>query len=311
MIKIAPRKMCDTRDARRKVNKVRWETDKRSGSSRASTVGGSSTTSSGYSGTASYEDPRYNIAALQQTLEETVSDLDHWKNKAIDAEEKLLKCQKEQKETEARVSALTHANATLGDDNKELQRQVRALKRDNIKDLEREVKSLGEEIESLEVDKKELKEKNARLQKKLDKLDSRSEPSSPDNSKPRRSDSKRSKEAEQNARLKDRLNKHSGDSLNGETVPSKPPSSSKTPHRSRRTSTSGERPYVENWGPISPNTGSTRRPDNYIAMNGYPSTSVSSTPRSMRPSVEIPYHTSTFHEDGNYHLHHHPLPPKQ
>lgn len=317
--------MSDARDTRRKV---RWD-DRRSGSSRASTVGGSSTTSSGYSGTAypdPYADQRYNIAALEETLRETVSELDESKNKVFEAEERLRKHQKEQKETKARVTALEHANTTLEDDKKDLQREIRALKkeldslrddkRDDTKGLEREIKSLGKEIVSLREDKKELKEKNARLQQKVDKLDSRSEPSSPDSSKPRRSDSKRSKEAEQNARLKERLNKHSGDSSNSETGPSKPPSSSKTPHRSRRGSTTGDRPYVEHWGPgpaatmpVSPNTSSIRRPDNYIVTSGFPvAPAPASVPRSVRPSVEIPYHSSPYREDGNYHAH--PLPPK-
>lgn len=292
-------------DSRQK--NVRWD-DKRSGSSRASTVGGSSTTSSGYSGTTypdQYTDQRYNIAALEDTLQKTVNELDVWKRQAIEAEEKLRKHQKESKETKARTIAIQNENETL---------------RDAKADFERDIRSLKKEIESLREDKKDLKEKNARLQKKVDKLDSGSEHSSPDSNRPRRSESKRSKESDQNERLKERLNKHSGDSSNSEVSSSKPPSSSKGPHRSRRTSISshhGEKPYVESWGPkptvtspTSPNTSVPRQSDNYTTSN-YP-LSPSAVPRSAgltRPTVEYTYPTSPYYEDGNYHAH--PLPPRQ
>lgn len=301
-----------TRDTRRKV---RWD-DKRGGSSRASTVGGSSTTSSGYSGTIypdPYADQRYNIAALEDSLQRTISELDAWKEKALAAEDALRKQQREHEAAKARVSALENAATTMEDNNKELQKEIRALKKqlesprdgkkDDTKDLEKKIKSLKSEVEDLQEDKKDLQERNAKLQKKIEKLDSRSEPSSPDSGKPRRSDSKRSKEADQNARLKERLNKRSGDSTNGDMAQSKPPISSKMPHRTRRMSTSGgERPYVEHWGPgpagVMPapsNTSSMRRPDNYIPAPGYSGTSTcSSVPRSVRPSVDIPYPTSPY-----------------
>lgn len=301
-------------DIRHPPRKVKFD-ERRSGSVRApSTVGGSSTTSSGYSSGTAYPEPvygdqRYNIAALEATLQKTVTEVDDWRNRALDAEDELRKCQKESK---ARISALEVSNDTLEEAKKDLERTIKSLKKeleslredkkDDRKDLEREAKSLKKDIESLKTEKKELKDKNARLQKKIDKLDSHSEPSSPDSSKPRRSgsDSKRSKEDDQTARLKDRLNKHSSDSSNSEVSASKPPSSSKLPSRGRRPSASGERPYIESWGPgptatmpVSPNTG-IRRPDNYTTTAGYSipvaqSTVSSSVPRSARPSVEYIY----------------------
>lgn len=301
-------------DTRRK--NVRFD-DKRSGSSRSSTVGGSSTTSSGYSGTAhsvrsthsdQYADQRYNIAALEDSLQSTINELDGWKNKAIDAEERL---RKHQEESKARTKALQHSNDELSEDKKGLEKEVRDLSKEN---------------DSLREDKKELKEKVSKLQRKIEKLESQSEPSSPDSGKPRRRESKRSKESEQQDRLKERLNKHSGESPVSEISSSKPPSSSKTPHKTRRMSTSshhGENPYVEKWGPpvpnitipASPNTSNIRRADNYVAAPGYPvpSPASASIPRSVgitRPSVEYTYTpNSGYREDGNYHAH--PLPPRQ
>lgn len=301
-------------DIRHASRKVKFD-ERRSGSVRApSTVGGSSTTSSGYSSGTAYPEPgygdqRYNIAALEQSMQKTVTELDDWRTRALDLEDKL---RKHENQTKARISALEVSVDTLQEANKDFERNNKSLKKeveslredrkDDRKDLEREVKSLKKELESLKADKKELKEKNARLQKKLDKLDSHSEPSSPDSSRPRRSgsDSKRSKEDDQTARLKDRLNKHSSDGSNSDISTSKPPSSSKPPSRGRRPSASGERPYIENWGPgptatmpVSPNTG-IRRPENYTTTAGYTipvaqSTVSSSVPRSARPSVEYVY----------------------
>lgn len=300
-------------DTRRK--NVRFD-DQRSKSSRASTVGGSSTTSSGRSEAAhsvhsahsdQYADQRYNIAALEDTLQRTINELDDWKNRAIKAEELL---RKNQEEFKARSKALQHSIDEL---------------REDKKFLEKETKEFTKEIDSLQDDKKDLREKNSRLQRKIEKLDSQSEPSSPDSSKPRRHESKRSKESEQKERLKERLNKHSGESSNSEISSSVPPSIPRTPHRTtRRMSTSthhAEKPYVEKSGPKpkitipeSPNPSSFRRADNYVATSGYPVQSPASgaIPRSagmVRPSVEYSYPPNTgYREDGNYHAH--PLPPR-
>lgn len=303
---------------------VRFD-DRRSGSSRASTSGGSSTASS-YSSTVypeQYSDPRYNIAALEETVRLTLAELDAWKRKAEDAEAKLYK---QQTEAKAHIAALEQSNSILEDDKKE---------------LEREVSTLRTQVEKL-------KEKNARLQKKLDRVDNQSEPSSPDGNisnhsnsgKPRRSESKRSKEKDkadesdkQSERLKTRLNRRAEDgSSTGST--SKPPSSSKMPHRPRRPSTSShhgsEQPYSDGWGPSKPtlivNTSpSSRRAEHqYVTAprDGYSvasatiqSPAFSATPRSagmVRGSVEYEYpHSSApfFREDGNYHPY--PLPPRQ
>lgn len=317
-------------DNRHKKNKnVRWDDKERSGSSRASTTGGSSSTSS-YSSTIypqPYSDNRYNVGALQETLALTVKDLDSWTRKAEMAEAKLLKQQtefqleraeshKQQTESNARIAALEQANSVLQDDKKGLNEQLKQAKR---------------EI--------------ARLQQKLQRDDEHSEPSSPDaaasnhsnSGKPRKSESKRVKDKEkekvddsdkQSDRLKARQNKRCDD---GSTP--KPPSSSKPPHRARRMSTSSqageEKPYSDGWGPSTRPTVNTSmaslRPEHHYAepfRGNYhmsPATMQSpiypeNTPRSsqgmVRPSIEYDVIRTApiYHQDVNYQPY--PMPPR-
>lgn len=264
-------------ESRRKSSKgVKFE-DTRSGSSRASTIGGSSTSSSGHSG--SQYTPEYNVGALEETLRKTVKELDEWKRKALDADDIQRKSEDAAK---ARIKALEHSYRTLEEAKEDVEKQYWDSKK---------------EIESL-------KKENARLQKKLGKDESQSEPSSPDSGKIRRSDSKKSKDPEGD-RLKQRFNRTSESPT--EISSSKPPSSSRSKHSSssRRLSVSSERPpYMEGWGPggpalapiATPASNSRRPPQDYITTNlsvvpppmhspGY------ATPRStimtpMRPTVE-------------------------
>lgn len=282
-------------DPRRRAPKeVRWK-DTHSGSSRASTVGGSST-SSGHSG--SQYTPEYNIGALEESLRSTVRELDDWKKKAKEAEVKLRMVEVESK---AHITALEHAHKNLAEDKDDLEKQFRDLKKEN-----------------------------ARLQRKLEKYESQSEPSSPDSGKPRRSDSKKSRDSEadkHNDRLKERLNRTGETS--SESTSSKPPSTSKSKHSSRRrASVSSERPpYLEGWGPggpsatpLSPASSNSRRPQLDHIMTSMPAVSntmqlplYSSTPRSavippMRPTVEYATYGPP-PETGNYQFH--PLPRRQ
>ncbi|KAF3766406.1 hypothetical protein M406DRAFT_356330 [Cryphonectria parasitica EP155] len=284
---------------------VRWEDkDKRSGSSRASTTGGSSSGSS-YS---EYSDHRYNIAALEETLRTTVNELDQWKNKAAEAEQQIRKYQKETKEYKSRVSALDQRVETLEDDKSELEKSNKAL-RDEIKDL---------------------KDKYAKLQKKVNKSEAKTDsPSSPDTGKPRRHESNSSKESDSdrhNDRLKARFNR-SPESTTSDSSSSKPPSSSRATRGSRRLSINERQPYLEEWGPggstaatqtTAPVSPSSRRTGNYIATNyppiatgPIPSPTTATTPRSHRPTVEYTTYANVpvYPEDGNYHPY--PLPPPE
>lgn len=286
-------------DPRRKSTKgVRWD-DTRSGSSRTSTVGGSST-SSGHSG--SQYTPEYNIGALEETLRSTVRELDDWKKKAIEAENNLRKVEDASK---AHTKALEHSNKQLADAKDDLEKQVRDLKKESDA----------------------VKKDNSKLQRKLEKYESQSEPSSPDSSKPRRSDSKKSKDSEadkRHDRLKERFNRTTETPT--EASPSKPPSSSRSKHSSsRRMSVNSERPpYLEGWGPggpsaaqmVSPAASSRRPPSDYITTTmpivtpTMQSPVYSSTPRStmtlpIRSTVEYPTYVHP-HESGNYQAY--PLP---
>lgn len=261
-------------DARRKASKgVKFE-DTRSGSSRASTIGGSST-SSGHSG--SQYTPEYNVGALEESLRATVRELDDWKKKALEADDILRKSEDASK---ARIKALEHQYKTLAESKDDLEKQFRDLKKENSK-----------------------------LQKKLEKYENQSEPSSPDSGKLRRSDSKKSKDPEGD-RLKERFNRNSESP--SEINPSKPPSSSRSKHSSsgRRLSvSSSERtPYLEGYGPggssaapISHPASSSRRPPSAYITTNMPmpmpvsastmQSPVFATPRStamppMRPTVE-------------------------
>lgn len=288
-------------DPRRKAPKaVRWG-DPHSGSSRASTVGGSST-SSGHSG--SQYTAEYNVGALEESLRSTVRELDHWKKKAEEAEDER---KKSENLFNARIKALEHSEKTLTQ---------------HTSDLEKELRDLKREFDTAMKD-------NSKLQKKLEKYESQSEPSSPDSAKPRRSDSKRSKESEtdkHNDRLKERFNRAS--EAAGETTSSRPPpsSSSRSKHSSgRRVSVSSERPpHLEGWGPggasatpTSSTTSSSKRlPPDYIVPNMpvatssmpppvFSSTSRSTVVPSMRPTVEYTTYGQPY-ETGNYQFH--PLP---
>lgn len=266
-------------ESRRKTSKgVKFE-DTRSGSSRASTIGGSSTSSSsGHSG--SQYTPEYNVGALEETLRKTVQELDDWKRKAFDADDIHRKSEDAAK---ARIKALEHSYKTLEEAKDDLEKQYRDLKKET----------------------EALKKENSRLQKKLGKDESHSEPSSPDSGKLRRSDSKKSKDPEGD-RLKQRFNRTS--ETTNELSSSKPPSSSRSKHSSsRRLSVSSERPpYMEAWGPGGPSpapiavpaSNSRRPPQDYIttSMSAVPPPMQSpgyATPRStvmttMRPTVEYP-----------------------
>ncbi|KAJ4420738.1 hypothetical protein N0V82_004177 [Gnomoniopsis sp. IMI 355080] len=286
-------------DSRRKTKGVKFE-DTRSASSRASTIGGSST-SSGHSG--SQYTPEYNVGALEETLRTTVRELDDWKKRAHDANDLLRKSEDAAK---AHVKALDHSYQTLLESKEDLEKQVRDLKKDA----------------------EAMKKENSRLQKKLEKYENQSEPSSPDSGKLRRSDSKKSKDPEGD-RLKERFNRNS-ESPN-ETSSSKPPSSSRSKHSSGRrlsVSSSERTPYLEGWGPggsstapVSHPASSSRRPPSstaYITTNmpmPMPMPVVTSptmqspvyaTPRStamppMRPTVEYATYP---HPHENYHQMH-------
>ncbi|CAN8103333.1 unnamed protein product [Discula destructiva] len=223
---------------RRPAKGVRFE-DARSASSRASTTGGSST-SSGHSG--SQYSPEYNVGALEETLRKTVQELDGWKKKALEAEDAAERSRKSEESNKARIKALELSEKTLQGQLRDLQKDFEAMKKENSRS------------------------------RKPDKHATQSPPSSPDTGKPRRSDSKRSKDTEadqQNERLKERMNR-SGDS-SSENSSTKPPSSSKS-HRSsgRRLSVSSshtERPHYSEGrrsaAAVSP-TGS-RRPEYLVA----------------------------------------------
>lgn len=267
-------------DSRRKTKGVKFE-DTRSGSSRASTIGGSST-SSGHSG--SQYTPEYNVGALEETLRTTIRQLDEWKKRALEAEDVRRKSEDAYK---AHVKALEHQSKTLKESNE---------------DLEKEVRDSKKEAEAM-------KKEHSKLQKKLEKYENQSEPSSPDSGKLRRSESKKSKDPEGD-RLKERFNRNS--ETPSETTSSKPPSSSRSKHSSsRRLSVSNpERtPYSEGWGPggsstapVSHSATSSRRPPSsaaYITTNmpmpvvtsATMQSPVYATPRStvmppMRPTVE-------------------------
>lgn len=288
------------------TRKVRFGDDQ---SSRASTVGGSSTSSS-HSGS-SYPDQytdRYNIAALQDTLAKTVQQLDAWRDEAH-------KYKEEASSAKARVSALENSVVNLKNDKK---------------DSEQQVKELKQQLKSLQEDHDKLKKKNESLKKKLRDQDSQSEgPSSPDSAKLRRSGSKKSKQPDADDidkdRLKERFDRSSAtSSTTSGSTHSKPPSSSKTPasrHRRASMSSSGtERPalYVENYGPSAPRAmppspavpNSSRRASHYPPGADYhisPPIQEPVYPRNIgmqRGSVEVP-----LYEDGNYHFH--PLPDQR
>lgn len=272
-------------DSRRKAPKgVKFE-DTRSGSSRASTIGGSST-SSGHSG--SQYTPEYNIGALEESLRTTVRQLDDWKKRALDSEASHRKSEDASK---ARIKALEHQYTTLTE---------------SLGDTEKQLRDSNKENETLRRETEALKKENAKLQKKVEKYENRSEPSSPDSGKLRRSESKKSKDPEGD-RLKERLNRNS--ETPSDTNSSKPPSSSRSKHSSSRrlsVSSSERAPYLEEWGPSGPPAApiahpasSSRRPPSAYIMTNMPMPVVTSTmqspvyatPRStamppMRPTVE-------------------------
>lgn len=255
---------------------VRFD-DKRSVSSRAST-GAASSSGSSY---AEYSDHRYNIAALEEALRSTTKELDGWKKKANEFEDKLYKSQEEAK---ARIAGLKNSNENLQEELKEL-------------------KPAREEIQ-------ELKKENARLQKRLEKYESKAAPSSPEGgSKPRRRESTTEKSTD---RLKARFER-TGGSTTSEASSSNPPSSSasRTTRGTRRLSTTerplaaGEPPaYREGWG-SSP--AATNFPVSTTTMRD---PSFSATPRSAgmpRGSVEYTtYAQVPAYPDGN--CYYHPLP---
>lgn len=292
------------------TRKVRFNGDDKS--SRASTVGGSSTSSS-YSGSYpdQYTDPRFNLVALQDTLNKTVQELDDWREHAHRYKE-------DASSAKARVSALENSVSTLKNDKK---------------DIERQVKELKQQLSLLQDDNDKLKKKNDSLKKKLrDQQDSQSDaPSSPDSAhaKLRRTGSKKSKYPDTDEldkdRLKERFDRSSPpSSTTSGSTHSKPPSSSKAPpssSRHRRPSMNSERPsplYVEPYGsgapramptsPVAPTSSrrTTSQPDYHIssAMQDPVSQYSSRAVGMQRGTVEVP-----LYEDGNYHFH--PLPDQR
>lgn len=294
------------RESKRKSGKVRF--DSGSGSSRASTVGGSST-SSGHSG--SQYTTHYNVNALEESMRVTVAEMDAWKRKALEAEK---------------------SNNILSAQNRGLENSVESLQ-DAQKDSAQQIRELKAEVESLNKDK-------AKLARKLEKYETRSPPSSPDGSKPHRSGSKRSpKDTDadtHNARLKERFNRTGDTSSEGSS--SKPPSSSKAPapHRSgsvrRQSFSSATSPHAERGpaaydgvygpaSPVSPGGGSSRRPEyvasphphhhHMAAAAPYPA-QMYATPRSAAMPMPVqyayasPYVAGYPAETGNYQPH--PLP---
>lgn len=295
------------RDSKRKPGKVRF--DSGSGSSRTSTVGGSST-SSGHSG--SQYTPEYNIGALQRSLQATLVEMDGWKNRATESEKREVADQ-------ARIKGLELYKEELDDTNAELQKKVLDLTKEN-----------------------------SRMSRKLEKYEARSPPSSPDGSKPRRSDSKSSPKHTDanthNAHLKERFTRNVDSSSEGSTSkPSKPPSSSKAqpaPHRSgsvrRQSISSASSPHAERGpsaydhgygsaSPVSPSSGPRRTeyivasppPPHYhhhqqqqmMATTPYPAQMYATTPRTAVPMqyVHGPSYVGAYGaETGNYQPH--PLP---
>lgn len=291
------------------TRKVRFGDDK---SSRASTVGGSSTSSS-YSGSYPdhYTDARYNIAALQDTLSQTISAHDALQEKADIYKKDALAYKEEASSAKARVTALQNSVSTLENDRK---------------DLERQIKELNLRFTSLQEENDKLKKENKSLKKKVRDQDPQQSdaPSSPDsaNAKLRRSGSKKSKQVDADEldkdRLKERFDRSPPSSSVGGSIHSKPPSSSKGPSRHRRPSISSsntERPtslYVEPYGsgaprgvpssPVAPT--SSRRTSQYPSDYHIQEPAYPPVPRPVgmqRGAVEVP-----LYEDGNYHYH--PLP---
>lgn len=294
------------------TRKVRFGDDK---SSRASTVGGSSTSSS-HSGSYpdQYTDARYNIAALQDSLNKTIQEHDAWREEALTKKEEAQAYKEEASSAKARVTALKNSVATLENDRK---------------DLERQIKELKQQFGTLQDENDKLKKENKSLKKKVRDQDAHQSdaPSSPDsaNAKLRRSGSKKSKQVDADEldkdRLKERFDRSPPSSTISGSTHSKPPSSSKGPSRHRRTSISSsstERPsslYVEPYGsgapramPSSPVVPTSSRrtsqypPDYHMQEPAYPP--VPRTVGMQRGTVEVP-----LYEDGNYHFH--PLPDQR
>lgn len=148
--------------------------DSRSESSRASTVGSSSTASS-HSG--SHYSSEYHIYATQDALQSTMLELDKWKKKTLEADEKLH-------ESQVQIKALELLNKRLEDDNNDLVKDFQGLKKevDSMKKIESKLLKKIEKYEGSQSKDVAADKQNARLKERFNRTSDT--PSEANSSKP-------------------------------------------------------------------------------------------------------------------------------